>query len=105
MAVFCLLSWRIFWLTRLHRVAPEASPWRALTPLEVDLLDRLVPDKGAARQRAKTLSTYLIKVARLGGYLARAQDAPPGNLVRWRGLSRLTDIEVGFPIGAQFVGN
>ena len=22
-AVFCLLSWRIFWLTMLHRVAPE----------------------------------------------------------------------------------
>ena len=105
MAVFCLLSWRIFWLTMLHRVDPKASPWLALTPLEIDLLDRLVPDQGAARQRAKNLSTYLIKVARLGGYLARAQDAPPGNLVMWRGLSRLTDIELGFRIGAQLVGN
>jgi hypothetical protein len=47
----------------------------------------------------------LTKIARLGGYLARAQDAPPGHLVMWRGLSRLTDIELGFLIGAQFVGN
>jgi hypothetical protein len=104
-AVFCLLSWRIFWLTMLNRVAPEASPWLVLTPLEVDLLDRLVPDKGEASQRAKNLPAYLIKVARLGGYLARAKDAPPGNLVMWRGLSRLVDIQLGFQIGAQLVGN
>jgi hypothetical protein len=105
LSVFCLLSWRIFWLTMLNRTAPEASPLLALTPLEIDLLDRLVKDKGESTQRAKHLSAYLTKVARLGGYLARAQDAPPGNLVMWRGLSRLTDIEFGFLIGAQLVGN
>jgi hypothetical protein len=25
----------------------------------------------------------------LGGYLARSSDSPPGNMVIWRGLSRL----------------
>jgi hypothetical protein len=25
--------------------------------------------------------------------------------VRWRGLSRLVDIELGFSLGSQFVGN
>jgi hypothetical protein len=35
----------------------------------------------------------LIQLARLGGYLNRASDAPPGNTVIWRGMSRLTDIE------------
>ena len=35
------------------------------------LLDRLVPDKAQARIGTRTLSSYLIKVARLGGYLAR----------------------------------
>jgi hypothetical protein len=40
----------------------------------------------------KILGTYLIKIARLGGYLARKNDPPPGNIVMWRGLSRLTDI-------------
>jgi Transposase DNA-binding len=103
--VFCLLSWRIFWLTMLNRVAPEASPLLALTPLEVNLLDRLVKDKGEVSQPEKRLPAYLTKIARLGGYLARAKDAPPGNLVMWRGLSRLTDIEWGFLIGAQLVGN
>ena len=50
------------------------------------LLDRLVPDQAQAPPRAKTLSSYLIKVARLGGYLARTRDPPPGNTVLWRGI-------------------
>jgi hypothetical protein len=105
LSILCILSWRIFWITMSNRVAPEASPLLALIPLEVDLLDRLVKDKPSKIRQRKRLSTYLTKIARLGGYLARASDAPPGNLVMWRGLSRLTDIELGFLIGAQFVGN
>jgi hypothetical protein len=53
----------------------------------------------------KTIGAYLTKIARLGGYLARTTDPPPGNMVMWRGLSRLTDIELGAVIGAQIVGN
>jgi len=43
------------------------------------LLDRLVKDKNPVSKR-KTLSHYLIKIAWLGGYLARANDPPPGNI-------------------------
>ncbi len=49
--------------------------------------------------------SYIVKLARLGGYLARTHDPPPGNTVIWRGLSRLTDIELGIMIGVQLVGN
>jgi hypothetical protein len=79
----------------LNRAAPGAGPGLALTKVEITLLDRLVPDQAQAPPRAKTLSTSLIKVARLGGYLARTRDPPPGNTVIWRGLSRLTDIALG----------
>jgi hypothetical protein len=44
------------------------------------------------------LSRSLIKLAQLGGYLARASDPPPGNTVIWRGLRRLVDIQVGFKL-------
>ena len=57
-----------------------------------------MPDKARARPARKTLSVYLIKIARLGGYLARASDPPPGNTVMWRGLSRLTDITLGIEL-------
>jgi hypothetical protein len=102
-AVFCILSWRVFWMTMLNRATPEAPPNLALTPTEIAVLDRLVHDRPKARRR--TLSHYLTKIARLGGYLARASDPPPGNSVMWRGLSRLTDIALGATVGAEIVGN
>jgi hypothetical protein len=92
-SVFCILSWRVFWMTMLNRSAPDALPTLVLTATEIAVLDRLVSDKPPARR--KTLSHYLTKIARLGGYLARANDPPPGNTVMWRGLSRLTDIALG----------
>lgn len=50
-AVYCIVSWRIFWMTMLHRSTPEAA--------------------------------YFIKIARLGGYLARANAPPPGRCLTW----------------------
>ena len=44
-------------------------------------------------------------LARLGGYLERSSDPPPGNMVMWRGLTRLNDIALGIRIAADFVGN
>ena len=100
-AVFCILGWRVFWMTTMQRVAPHATPALALTGPEISLLDRLVPDTRRSPPGERTLSTYLVKVARLGGYLARARDPPPGNTVMWRGLSRLTDIALGTMLAAD----
>jgi len=104
-AVFCILSWRIFWMTMMNRVAPDAPPAIALTPVETRVLDLLIGADGTHGCQQYPLSRYLAKIARLGGYLACAKDPPPGNTVMWRGLSRLTDIELGFLVGAHFVGN
>ena len=45
-----------------------------------------------------------MQIAKLGGYLARAKDPPPGNLVLWRGLTRLTDILLGFELSNRSCG-
>ena len=104
-SVFCILSWRVFWMTMMNRATQDASPKLALTSMEIALLDNLVSDPRRNPAGTKTLSHYLTKIARLGGYLARASDPPPGNMVMWKGLSRLMDIEMGAIIGARFVGN
>ena len=83
----------------LNRSAPNAPPTLALTVTEIGLLDRLVNDK--RQPRRKTLSYYLTKIAKLGGYLARANDPPPGNTVMWRGVSRLNDIMLGATVGQR----
>lgn len=106
LAMFCILSWRIFWLTMINRAAPNANALLAFTTLEIKLLQQLVPER-SARERARPppLKSCLVQLARLGGYLGRRGDAPPGNTVMWRGMARLSDIEIGFQMGAQLVGN
>ena len=104
-AVFCILSWRVFWMTMINRSVPDAPPGLALTEAEIGLLDQLLQDKDKKPSRRKTLTHYIIKIARLGGYLARTHDPLPGNMVIWRGLSRLSDIAFGAMIGAKHVGN
>jgi hypothetical protein len=104
LAAFCIVSWRIFWLTMANRVTPTASPKLAFTALEVQLLDTLVRNKGPPSSQG-SLSSYLVRMAQLGGYLARAQGPQPGNTVVWRGMSRLTDIAIGFTLGAQLAAN
>jgi hypothetical protein len=89
----------------LNRSTRKAQPTLAFTPLEVKLLNRLARPPPRSRPRPVTLSSCLQQLAQLGGYLARAGDAPPGNVVIWRGVARLTDIEIGFLLGAQDVGN
>ena len=104
-ALFCILSWRVFWLTMLNRVEPNLEPALVLNELETVILDRLIPDPAHDPPAARTLSLYLTKIARLGGYLARAKDPPPGNIVMWRGLARLNDITLGATMQIDVVGN
>ncbi|WP_407193092.1 hypothetical protein [Bradyrhizobium sp. STM 3566] len=78
---------------------------RRVTEARIDGHRDRVARSNHQRRQPSTMSPwnpafYLTKLARLGGYLARAGDPPPGNVVIWRGLSRLTDIELGAEIAA-----
>jgi hypothetical protein len=106
LATFCILSWRIFWLTMINRATNKATASLAFTPLEIDILNRLAPERQhPSSTRSPTLQSCLTQLACLGGYMNRASDPPPGNTVIWRGMSRLTDIEIGFAMATENVGN
>jgi hypothetical protein len=82
-----------------NRATPDAPAESVLTKPEIELLDRMAAratPTSDLRDPQRTVSHYLVQIARLGGYLARAHDPPPGNLVLWRGLTRLTDMLLGF---------
>lgn len=93
-ALFCIVSWRVLWMTMMTRAAPDASPAMAFTTSEITILDRLVADSGNRRAKRGTIQLYFTKLARLGGYLARTSDLPLGNTGVWRGLRRLADIQI-----------
>ena len=103
LAVLCIIGWRVFWMTMVNRASPEAPAEVALTKVEVEILDRMAV--GARRPPGPTLSHYVIAIAKLGGYLGRVKDPPPGNMVIWRGLNRLMDIQFGLELRDRDVGN
>jgi len=104
-AVCCILSWRIFWMTMLNRTEPQAPPTKAFAQLELALLDELFPASKPSNESPAPVRHYILCLARLGGYLARARDPDPGNIVIWRGLSRLNDLTLGYTLGRRNVGN
>ena len=55
LAVFSVIAWRCFWAAMIARAAPEEPAEVALTPAEIDVLDRAVRDR-ADPPRVKTLS-------------------------------------------------
>ena len=103
-AVCCIVSWRIFWMTMMNRTHPHAPAKIAFTRAECELLDELFPSP-VEHDGHFPLARYLLCVAGLGGYLARARDPVPGNIVMWRGLSRLHDLSIGYTLHRGFVGN
>ncbi len=105
LAIFCILAWRSFWLSMLHRSTLKAKPTLAFTPLEVLLLQRLDARRSGPSRASPPLQSSLLQLACLGGYLNRGTDGPPGNTVLWRGMTRLADIAIGFDLATEDVGN
>jgi len=96
MAVYCILSWRLMWMTMLNRLEPEADPRVVFTEQEIRALKALVTVRWKNKvPEPETLHDCVILVARLGGYLARKNDRPPGNEVIWKGMRRLDDTVLG----------
>ena len=92
-ALCCVVAWRVSWMTMLSREAIKASPGTVFTETEQYLLDRATLER--IQKGPRDLNFNVRAVARLGGYLDRASDAPPGTTVLWRGLSRLADLVEG----------
>jgi hypothetical protein len=101
-ALFCIVSWRIFWLTMINRAGKQDAAGAVLTADEQAALNKAVPPKDPAMARHGSLGDYLTAIARLGGYLARRNDHPPGTMVIWRGMRRLEDIVLGMKIAKTY---
>ena len=101
LALIAVVSWRIFFVTMSARAQPDAAPETVLTVAEITALDHMHASQTRPRIQQPTLAAYLLQIAMLGGYLARKHDPPPGNMVVWRGMSRLHDITLGISIGSS----
>ncbi len=87
-----VVAWRLFWMTRMHQEDEEASCDIVLDKLEWSLLYRKFNKTRTVPSQVPTLKQAMIWIARLGGYIARPSDPPPGVISMWRGWERLSQM-------------
>ena len=95
LAVYCLIAWRLLFLTYRSRNNPHESCEKHFTKDEwascyMFLNKRKPPNK------PPSLKEFIVMIAQLGGFLSRKSDGDPGVKVIWRGLKRLEDISASF---------
>jgi Transposase DNA-binding/Transposase Tn5 dimerisation domain len=96
LALYCVVAWRLLWLTYMARLYGDQPCTIALEILEWQALHRVKRPATPLPDTPPTLSEALRWVASLGGHLGRKGDGEPGVKVLWRGLVRLQDIVTGF---------
>lgn len=92
-ATYCIVAWRVLYLTYVARENPDAPATLVFTDAEwKGIYLAIYRKKFTAGMDMPTeppkLSTAVIWLARLGGFLARKDDGMPGVKVLWRGFQR-----------------
>jgi hypothetical protein len=92
LATYCLVAWRLLWLTYQSRKNPDASCEPAFQTYEWHALYAYTHKTNVIPTEIPSLHQIILWIAQLGGFLARASDGEPGVKTIWRGLRRLDDL-------------
>ena len=95
-AMHAVIAWRIMLMTLLGREDPDLPAQLLFSDLEIRVLGAF-----AASRRyppPEDLGAAVLVLARLGGYLARKHDPPPGHQLLWQGYVTLYGMCLGFAL-------
>jgi hypothetical protein len=103
--LYCVVAWRLLWLTHLSRVEGEQPCTVALAELEWRVLYEAMRELGCHDEplpvEPPRLREAVRWVAKLGGFIGRKGDGEPGVKVLWRGLMTLHQLVRGVLIARQ----
>ncbi|ELL2068272.1 IS4 family transposase, partial [Salmonella enterica] len=88
LALYLIIAWRILYISSLYKVEPEGTSTLIFEKKEWEYLWILV-ENTPPPEDIPSIRTSVLMLARLGGYLARKNDSPPGPKSIWSGLMRL----------------
>lgn len=97
LALLSVVAVRVLQLRRALDTAPEAPAEQAGTAAEVGVVARV----SGREASSLTVRGFVVEVAKLGGFLGRRGDGPPGWQTLWRGYQRLQDLVWGQELGRQ----
>jgi hypothetical protein len=92
LATYCIVAWRLLWLTYEARQHPDETCTEVLATHEWQALYCTIHQTRTPPPTPPTLRQAVHWIAQLGGFLGRKGDGEPGVKVIWRGLRRLEDI-------------
>lgn len=101
LTVMSIVAWRLFTITLIARTDPSAPCSQFLSEQEWTVLAVKSSRTRTPPAASPTIAEALVWIAKLGGYLARKSDGPPGTLALWRGWKRLTDLTEGWCLANQ----
>ena len=104
LAVMSIVAWRIFWITVIARVTPNAPCYLFLNDSEWKILFSKFNRGKKIPKRPPTVNQSVIWIAQLGGFLARKGDKEPGISHIWRGLKKFSNILEGADIAKEICG-
>jgi hypothetical protein len=93
LAFYMIIAWRVLYLVMLGRTVPDLSCEVVFAPEEWKAV-YIVTQRKKPPSHAPKLKDFLPTLARLGGYLARKGDGPPGPKAIWIGLQRTRDFVI-----------
>lgn len=85
------MAWRIIWLSRNFIINKDKDCSTILSREEQTLLFKRF-NKGVNVDRTVLVNEAFIWIAKLGGYIGRNSDLPPGIMTIWRGWTRLMNM-------------
>lgn len=91
-ATYCIVAWRLLWITYHSREQPEASCEVVFQPHEWQSLYATIKKTLDMPPEPPTLRQTVHWIAQLGGFQGRKGDGEPGVKTIWLGLRRLYDI-------------
>jgi len=101
LTVMSIVAWRLFMITLIARTDPATPCSGLLADQEWKVLFLKANKNKPLPKKPPCIGEVVIWIAKLGGYLARKNDGPPGTITLWRGWKRLTDLTEGWALAAQ----
>jgi hypothetical protein len=95
-AINAVIAWHVMLMTLLGRETPTLPAEVLFSDLELQVLHAFARKR---RLPPPTLLGEAVRLtARLGGYMGRTHDPPPGHQLMWQGYTRLQDWCEGFAL-------
>lgn len=95
LAVYLIVAWRVLHLLMLGRTCPEMNCEAVLSEAEWKSVYVIVQEEEPPAE-PPSLSAMVKMIAKLGGYLDRKHDGPPGPQTMWIGLQRMRDFAIAW---------